>query len=126
MPNRETVLSGLGQLPCHRLRTDGFLPGLGDKQGSVGRVSSEKGGSSPNLWLAAMGGEDRAGTRPWIPLALATKVSLDALFGAKLTVKQWTRHRAFCSWCLLAASASVVPVPLVVPEARAALRRIDS
>ncbi|MEJ7762652.1 MAG: vitamin K epoxide reductase family protein [Thermomicrobiales bacterium] len=77
-------------------------------------------------WLAAAGGADRARTRSWIPLALAAKVGLDALFGAKLTVDQWTRHRAFCSWCLLAAGASVAAVPLVVPEARAALRRTGS
>jgi len=77
-------------------------------------------------WLAAAGGQDRVRTRSWIPLALAAKVGLDALFGAKLTVDQWTRHRAFCSWCLLAAAASVATVPLVVPEARAALRRAGS
>jgi uncharacterized membrane protein len=76
--------------------------------------------------LAAMGGERRAETSPWIPLALAAKVALDALVGAKLTRDQWTRHRAFCSWCLLAAGASVAAVPHVVPEARAALRRRTS
>ncbi len=75
-------------------------------------------------WLAAIGGEDRVRAQPWIPLALAAKVSLDALFGVKLTVDQWTRHRAFCSWCLLAAGASVATVPFAVPEARAALRRV--
>ncbi|MBA2753267.1 MAG: vitamin K epoxide reductase [Chloroflexia bacterium] len=77
-------------------------------------------------WLAAAGGQDRVRTRSWIPLALAAKVGIDALVGAKLTVDQWTRHRAFCSWCLLAAAASVATVPLVVPEARAALRRAGS
>ncbi len=77
-------------------------------------------------WLAAIGGEDRARTHPWVPLALVAKASLDALFGAKLTVDQWTRHRAFCSWCLLAAGASVATVPLAVPEARAALHQAGS
>lgn len=72
--------------------------------------------------LAAMGGERRAETRPWVPLALAAKAVADAVVAAKLTRDQWTRHRAFCSWCLLAAGASVATVPLVVPEARAALR----
>lgn len=75
------------------------------------------------LGLAAMGGERRAETRPWVPLALAVKVALDAAVAAKLTRDQWTRHRAFCSWCLLAAGASFAAVPHVVPEARAALRR---
>lgn len=76
--------------------------------------------------LAAMGGENRAHTAPWIPVAMATKVALDAAFAAKLTVDQWTDHRAFCSWCLLGAGASVAAVPHVIPEARAALARIRS
>lgn len=76
--------------------------------------------------LAAAGGEDRACTRPWIPLALAAKVVVDAAAGGKLTVDQWTRHRAFCSWCLLGAGASLATVPLVIPEARAAITRLRS
>ena len=74
--------------------------------------------------LAAMGGANRASQRPWLPLALAAKVALDALGAGKLTVDQWTKHRAFCLWCLLAASATFASVPLVVPEARAALRHL--
>lgn len=76
--------------------------------------------------LTATGGEDRARARPWIPLALAAKVVVDAAVGGKLTVDQWTRHRAFCSWCLLAAGASFATVPLVIPEARAAMTRLGS
>jgi len=76
--------------------------------------------------LTAVGGEDRARARPWIPLALAAKVVVDAAVGGKLTVDQWTRHRAFCSWCLLAAGASFATVPLVIPEARTAMTRLGS
>ncbi len=72
--------------------------------------------------LAAMAGPDRATTKPWIPLLMAAKVLVDALAGAKLTVDQWARHRAFCFWCLIGALASVVSVPLAVQEARIALR----
>jgi len=82
------------------------------------------GSYAATLALAAMGGERRAETRPWIPLALAAKVALDAAFAAKLTRDQWVKHRAFCSWCLLGAGASFATVPQVVPEARAALRRL--
>lgn len=71
--------------------------------------------------LASAGGQDRARTHPWLPLTLAGKSAIDAGVGLKLGVDQWTRHRAFCSWCLLAAAASIVTVPLVLPEARAAL-----
>ncbi len=77
-------------------------------------------------WLATLGGEDRAKAHPWVPLAMAGKVAIDAAAGAKLTVDQWTRHRAFCTWCLLAAGASIATVPQVIPEARAALQRLRS
>jgi len=75
--------------------------------------------------LAGAGGEDRANERPWIPLALAAKVAFDAFEAGRLTLKQWTEHRAFCMWCLLAAGSTFATVPLVVPEARAAVRRLS-
>ena len=74
--------------------------------------------------LAAAGGEDRATERPWLPLALATKVAFDAFVAYETTVEQWEEHRAFCLWCLLSAGASVVTVPLVLPETGAALREV--
>lgn len=76
-------------------------------------------------WLASVGGEDRAQTHPWLPLALAGKVTGDAIVGGKLTIDQWTNHRAFCFWCLIGAGASAASVPLVIPEARAALRQLQ-
>ncbi|MDQ4105633.1 MAG: vitamin K epoxide reductase [Actinomycetota bacterium] len=76
------------------------------------------------LALVAMGGEDRARERPWIPLALAAKVLVDAAQAGKLSVDQWKDHRAFCFWCLIAAGATFAAVPLVLPEARAALKQI--
>ncbi len=82
------------------------------------------GSYAATLGLAAAGGADRATTRPWLPLLLAAKVGLDTAAAAKLTVDQWTKHRAFCVWCLLASAATFATVPLVVPEARAALRQL--
>jgi uncharacterized membrane protein len=76
--------------------------------------------------LAAAGGEARAAERPWIPLALAAKVAFDVAQAGKLTLEQWREHRAFCLWCLVAAGASFATAPLVLPEARAALRRLLS
>ncbi len=81
-------------------------------------------GSYATLGLVAMGGADRATTRPWLPLLLAAKVAADTAVAGKLTVDQWTKHRAFCLWCLLAAGATFAQVPLVVPEARAAIRQL--
>lgn len=78
------------------------------------------------LVLAAMGGADRAERHPWLPLALAAKVGADAAGAAKLTADQWTKHRAFCGWCLAAAGATFAAVPAVLPEAKAAWRRLRS
>lgn len=72
------------------------------------------------MGLAAMGGADRERRHPWIPLLFAAKATADVVQAARLTVSQWRRHRAFCSWCLLAAAATVATLPQAVPEARAA------
>jgi uncharacterized membrane protein len=71
--------------------------------------------------LAAAGGEQRS---PLLSFALAGKVALDTAVAAKLTVDQWTKHRAFCAWCLLASGATFASVPLAAIEARAALHRL--
>lgn len=76
------------------------------------------------LALAAIGGSDRAAKHPWIPLALAGKVGIDALQAGRLTRTQWSQHRAFCSWCLAAAVATWASLPIVLPEARAAWRHL--
>ncbi len=76
------------------------------------------------LALAGMGDRHRARAQPWVPLALAAKVGLDALSSVFLTVEQASKHRRFCSWCLAASAASVAMVPQVVPEAREAWRRV--
>ena len=78
--------------------------------------------SAITLVLAGMGDDRRTSQQPWVPLALAAKVVLDAGFGAFLTLEQLTKHRRLCSWCLVAAGASVASLPQVLPEARAALQ----
>ena len=74
------------------------------------------------LILAGMGDADRSQRRRWIPIALAAKATADAAFGLFLTAEQATRHRKFCSFCLLAAIANLATVPQTWPEACAALR----
>lgn len=75
------------------------------------------------MFLAAVGGPGRHATRPWLPRLLAVKAGIDAAQAARLTVDQWTKHRAFCSWCLVAAGATFAVVPAVIPELRASLGR---
>ncbi|QDV33377.1 vitamin K epoxide reductase family protein [Tautonia plasticadhaerens] len=74
--------------------------------------------------LASAGGLDRSRTHPWLPIALLAKTAIDALQAGKLTWEQWDRHRAFCSWCLLAAGATAAALPLTIPEARDGLDRL--
>ncbi len=71
--------------------------------------------------LAAMGGARRHRDSPWLPLLLAAKVAMDALWAGGLTVEQVSKHKALCSWCLATAAATFATVPQVVPEARAAV-----
>lgn len=74
------------------------------------------------MGLAAMGGADRAREQPWIPLALCAKMLFDVGQAVRLSVDQATKQKAFCFWCLLAAAATLVSAPLVVPEALEAAR----
>lgn len=76
------------------------------------------------LVLAGMGSRRRAEEQPWVPLALAVKVGLDAVSALYLTVEQASKHRKFCSWCLLASGLSLAAVPQVLPEARTAFARL--
>ncbi len=80
------------------------------------------GSYAATLGLAAMGGEDRAETQPWIPLALVGKALVDAAQAGKLTHDSWTKHGAFCIYSLVAATATFATLPLVFPEAWAATK----
>src|SRR5512135_2696568 len=63
------------------------------------------------MGLAAMGGQDRAKERPWLPLALAAKVAFDTSQAIRLFFDQKNKFHAFCFWCLLAASATLATIP---------------
>jgi hypothetical protein len=83
------------------------------------------GSYAATMSLAAMGGAERHREMPLVPIALAAKVAFDVANAAKLSVDQWTKHKAFCFWCLLAAGATFAMAPLVFEEARAAFRAIE-
>jgi hypothetical protein len=91
---------------------------LSTPDGALGLVSY-----ATTAALAAAGGHDRASRRPLLALALAAKVLADAAQAARLTRLQWTEHRAFCSWCLVASGATFLSVPFALREAGAAMRR---
>jgi uncharacterized membrane protein len=76
------------------------------------------------MTLAAVGGPNRVKTQPWIPLALAAKVGLDAAMAGFQVLTQARKLHTYCSWCLLTSAATLASVPLVLPEARAALKHM--
>lgn len=60
--------------------------------------------------------------RAYLPLALTAKTAYDVYNAGRLTIDQWTKHRAFCIWCLVAAAATFASAPPVIPDARVAIR----
>jgi uncharacterized membrane protein len=82
------------------------------------------GSYAATMVLASMGGKDRARDEPWLPILLAAKLAFDAAQAGRLSIHQWTRHRAFCIWCLIAAGATFLSVPFAVAETRAALESV--
>ncbi len=91
---------------------------------SVGDAFLGLGSYAATAALAATGSIDRARQSPWIPLALTAKAAVDVVQAARLTRDQWTKHRAFCSWCLLAAGATFAVLPLTLAEARKSLETL--
>lgn len=74
--------------------------------------------------LAGAGGADRARRAPLLPLVAAGKVLGDAFFALKLGREEWAENKALCWYCQGATLASLASVPLVLPEARKALRHL--
>ena len=75
-------------------------------------------GYGTTLALIGMGGADRAGRRPWIPLLATAKLAYDGAGAAWLTAEQVTKHRALCFYCLLASAATWGALADSLPEAR--------
>jgi len=57
-------------------------------------------------------------------IALAAKAGFDAVVAAKFTLDEWQKHRRLCFWCLLASAPTFASLPLVIFEARSAIRRL--
>lgn len=82
------------------------------------------GSYAATLGLIAMGGPNRARVKPWIPLALAVKSSLDSIQAGALTRKSWLKFRAFSLYSLVTALCTFLVLLLVLPEARAAWQKV--
>ena len=80
--------------------------------------------ATPSPWDWPQGAGHRAARRPWLPLALGIKVTIDAAQAGRLALGQWPKHRALCSWCLLAAGATFAALPLAAPEVRRSLANL--
>lgn len=75
-------------------------------------------------WLAAAGGQGRAQTRPWVPIALALKAVYDTAVALELAREEWRDNRALCEYCQVATLASAASVALAVPEAVRAVQTL--
>jgi ABC-type molybdate transport system permease subunit len=59
-----------------------------------------------------------------MPIGMGLKLLADATFAGKLTADECRKYRAFSLWSVLTAAATFAALPLAIPEARAALRRL--
>jgi hypothetical protein len=75
--------------------------------------------------LAGLGPENRWRTHPWMPIGMGVKLLADAALAGKLTVDSCRKYHAISVWSLLAAAATFAALPLAIPEAKAALRRLN-
>ena len=72
------------------------------------------------MMLTAMGAPNRAETQPWIPLALVAKTGFDTYQAGRLYFTQRGKN-VYCIYCILAATATALTVPLALPEAYKAI-----
>lgn len=75
-----------------------------------------------NVPLAALGGEERATTRPWIPLTFAGKATAGAWASGKSLWKMASGKQPWCAYRVAGAAANLGIVALALPEAWRAVR----
>ncbi len=74
--------------------------------------------------LVGMGSENRSRKQPWMPIAMGAKLLADSAMAAKLTFDEATKFRAFSLWSVLTATATLIALPLGLPEAMAAVHQL--
>jgi hypothetical protein len=74
--------------------------------------------------LAAAGGQDRARTRPWLPIALAAKSAYDSATALQLAREEWDENSALCAYCQAATVTTLLTTALTLPEAGRAAQEL--
>lgn len=67
-------------------------------------------------WLAGAGGENRAQTNPWLPIAMGAKIAVDVATNLKLASEEWQENKALCEYCQVASLASIASLAIAAPE----------
>lgn len=88
---------------------------LGSPDATLGVVSY-----AATAALAGLGGSKPPAV---LSAALAAKAAIDLGWAAKLTADQATKHRAACSWCLLASALTLATFVSAAGELRATWRK---
>ncbi|SFP55766.1 vitamin K epoxide reductase family protein [Tranquillimonas alkanivorans] len=74
--------------------------------------------------LAGAGGEDRARTKPHLPVLTTVKALYDVGTAMKLAQEEWNENRALCAYCQAATVSTVAAAALSLPETVRALNTI--
>jgi uncharacterized membrane protein len=78
-----------------------------------------------NIPIAAWGGDDRARTKPVVPLIAAGKAGIDAATSLWY-FNEMRKGKKWCPYCIVGAISSVAVLLLTLPEARAAWHHLRS
>lgn len=93
--------------------------GLGVPDGTISFASL-----AANIPFAAFGGENRAEEMPLVPIAAATKATVEAVVALWYFYQMPTKEKAWCGYCIAGAICNVGIAALTLPEAGKALKAL--
>lgn len=74
--------------------------------------------------LAATGGQERATTLPWLPVALLGKTLIDLVTNVQLGREEWQENKKLCFYCQASTVAATTAAVLAIPEAIKAFKTL--
>lgn len=74
--------------------------------------------------LASAGGQERATTLPWLPVALLGKTLLDLVTNVQLGREEWQENKKLCFYCQASTVAATATAVLAIPEAVKAFKAL--